>query len=327
MQTYPEGCPYASVIIPTRNGMPLVEHCLRSVLAQEAPWPVEVIVIDSGSTDGTWELVESLPVERIRIAPETFNHGDTRNLGASGARGQFLVFTVQDAVPAGSRWLVSLVAACEPTGVAGSFSRQIVRPESSPITHFLCMGTIPGGQERDRKTLPPGWRLSDLHPEDRFRLATFQNVSSCIRRSVWIDHPFARLPYGEDIEWGKRAIEAGYSIVYEATSAVHHSHDRSALYTLKRAYADHHQAAELFEYVLTPTPWHLGRQVISGVLGCWRYIFRGEYSTREKLKSVAATPVYVAALTVGQYWGASAFRRASHQEWAKRLDRALRAGV
>ncbi len=53
---------HASVIILTRNGMPLVEQCLRAVLAQDAPWPYQVIVIDAYSTDGTWERVQSLPV-------------------------------------------------------------------------------------------------------------------------------------------------------------------------------------------------------------------------------------------------------------------------
>src|SRR6266508_3231855 len=93
-----EFVPFVSVIILTRNGMPLVECCLHSVLDQETSWPFEVIVIDSGSTDGTLELVKSLPVELIRIKPEEFNHGRTRNLGASQAKGEFVIFLVQDAV-------------------------------------------------------------------------------------------------------------------------------------------------------------------------------------------------------------------------------------
>ncbi len=327
MRENPEPAPRASVIILTRNGMPLVERCFQAVLEQVTPWPFEVVVIDSGSTDGTWELAKSLPFERIRIPPRTFNHGDTRNLGASRARGQFLVFVVQDAIPADNRWLVNLVSACERPGVAGSFSRQLVRPESDPITRYLCMGTTPCDLKCETKALPRGRRLSDLSPVDRFRLAAFQNVSSCVRQTAWREHPFARVPYGEDIEWGKRMIEVGYSIVYEPSSVVYHSHDRSALYALKRAYADHYQVTELFDYVLVPTSWRLLRGAISGTLDSWRYVVRSEYSLGAKLRFVLLAPAYVVSRALGFYLGAYVCRRSPRPRWVIRLDRALRNGV
>lgn len=319
--------PHASVIILTRNGMPLVDLCLRAVLDQVAPWPFEVIVIDSGSTDGTWELAESLPIIRRRISPSEFNHGATRNLGAEMARGQFLVFLVQDAIPRTRDWLQNLVSACTPSNVAGSYSRQIVRPESDPITHYLCRDTTPCDEAAEVKVLPLGKQLQDFHPEDRFQLALFQNNSSCIRRSVWLRYPFAKLPYGEDIEWGKRVIEAGYSIVYEPSSAVYHSHDRSPMYALKRAYADHHQVAELFDYVLLPSPWRASKSILTGVMRAWGYIGQSNYTVGTKFRFILRVPVYIVFLTVGQYVGPRLCHRHTNNDWVFYLDKLLRVGV
>jgi hypothetical protein len=54
----------------------------------------------------------------------------------------------------------------------------------------------------------------------------FSNAASVIRRSVWQEHPFT-LPAVEDLEWGQRVVAAGWSIVYEARTAVYHSHRES----------------------------------------------------------------------------------------------------
>src|SRR5215207_8227714 len=131
--------PYVSVIIPTRNGMPLVRACLASILAQATPWPFEVLAIDSSSTDGTWELLQSLAVRRLRIHPRDFNHGETRNRAARHSRGQYLVFIVQDAIPADETWLANLVAAVEQHGVAGAYSRQLAREDSRLITKYMTV--------------------------------------------------------------------------------------------------------------------------------------------------------------------------------------------
>lgn len=319
--------PYASVIIPTKNGMPLFRQCLDGVLSQKVPWPFEVVVVDSGSRDGTWELAQAKATTALRIRPEEFNHGATRNLAAGRARGAFLVFLVQDAVPADDRWLAALVAAVEPEGIAGAFSRQAVRPDSNPITGYLCLDSLPSGQRGEVKRLPPGRRLDELSPVQRYDLSRFQNPSSCIRRSVFEAYPFARLPYGEDLEWGKRVVEAGYGIAYEPSSCVYHSHDRSPLYALKRSYADHSQAAALFDYVMVPSIARALRTAASYTLSAWRYALRSDLSLGQKVKFDARVPAYIAALTAGQYLGPKIRPSSTRVGVAARIDRFLRKGV
>lgn len=319
--------PVASVIVLTRNGMPLVERCIRAVLAQSTPWPFEVIIVDSGSTDGTWEFVETLPIRRMRIRPTDFNHGSTRNLGAQNSCADFLVFLVQDAIPTDNRWLANLVSACTLPNVAGSYSRQIVRPDSSLITHYMCMGTTPTDTAREIKNLPPGRRLVELRAREQFHLSLFQNASSCLRRDVWIKYPFAKLAYGEDIEWGKRLIEAGYSIVYEPSSTVYHSHDRSPFYALKRAYADHYQATELFDLRMVPSLYRMLRLSMWSTWQGWCYIGRTSATLPEKVESSLLAPLFLSSHAVGQYLGSHLYQWAPRWNWARRLDRALRRGV
>jgi glycosyltransferase involved in cell wall biosynthesis len=124
-------------------------------LAQEVPWPFEVIVIDSASTDGTWELVKSLAVKPICIQPNEFNHGQTRNLGAHQAKGRFLVFLVQDAVPVNDTWLERLVTAAEYPGVAGSYGRELPWPSDNLLVRLHTQQALAQNQERLYQRLAP----------------------------------------------------------------------------------------------------------------------------------------------------------------------------
>src|SRR3954451_20981725 len=76
----------ASVIIPTKNPGPVFRQVLTSVLNQDVNFDYEVLVIDSGSTDGTLDYLSGIDDPRLRlhcIEPQSFSHGRTRNLGIS----------------------------------------------------------------------------------------------------------------------------------------------------------------------------------------------------------------------------------------------------
>ena len=103
----------ASVLIPVKNGGALFGLVLDAVLKQQAPWPFEVIVVDSGSSDTSVMQARQRGVQVIEIPPTEFGHGRTRNLLASLSQGDFLVFITQDARPASDHWLQQLVQACD----------------------------------------------------------------------------------------------------------------------------------------------------------------------------------------------------------------------
>jgi len=96
----------ATIAIPTYNGIERIGELLDSCLRQEADFEFEVLVIDSGSTDGTLDAVRKRAAVRLHEIPKSsFGHGRTRNLAVEMARGDFVAFLTQDAVPADKHWL------------------------------------------------------------------------------------------------------------------------------------------------------------------------------------------------------------------------------
>ena len=115
------------MVIPTKNAMPLFTKVLHAVLQQLTPWHFDVLVIDSGSEDGTDIYAESLArVKVIRIPPTEFGHGRTRNQAISNTTAPFIAMITHDAQPSDQYWLVNLLAPFDKDQrVAGVFGRHI----------------------------------------------------------------------------------------------------------------------------------------------------------------------------------------------------------
>jgi rhamnosyltransferase len=180
--------------------------------------------------------------------PRAFNHGLTRNAAIEQARGELVVLLVQDAVPANDSWLAALTAPLlADARLAGTFARQRPRPDASPLTRLYLERTAVA-REKPRMAAPlTSVELAALAPMDRLERCTFDNVCSCIRRSVWTRIPFRETPIGEDVEWAKEVLLAGYSLAFTPAAVVVHSHDRSAAYEFDRTYTLHRRLFELFE--------------------------------------------------------------------------------
>src|SRR5438128_127479 len=89
----------ASVIVPVRNGGPVLGACLAALVGQEwAPEQYEVIVVDDGSTDASAEIAQAAGARVISQANR--GRAAARNVGAFAARGEILLFTDADCVPA-----------------------------------------------------------------------------------------------------------------------------------------------------------------------------------------------------------------------------------
>lgn len=243
-----------SVVIPTLNAGPSFRDLLEKVRFQEGGFEVEVVVVDSGSTDGTVELARSYGARVHRIPKSEFDHGATRNLGVSLSTGELVVLAVQDAVPLDGRWLAAMVEDLERDDlVAGVYGRQVPHPHAGAMTRVLVGNLASASLERREQFIDDPESYRRLPPIKRRRLAAFDNVSSCLRRSVWEEIPFERTNFGEDMRWAKRVLEAGYKTIYEPRSAVFHSHERGALYDLKRYYVDQRLLLDLFGLARAPS--------------------------------------------------------------------------
>ncbi|MGE5340447.1 MAG: glycosyltransferase family 2 protein [Candidatus Omnitrophota bacterium] len=205
-----------SIVIPARNEAATIGRCLDAVFGQQTDYTFEVIVIDSGSTDGTLDVLRQYPaVQLLRIRAEEFGHGKTRNLGARSATGRYLVFLNADAVPADSSWLNHLLSPfSHPKNppIAGVYSRHLPHPDCD-----LYM-------VRDlSRAMPATPKMHSRASALDFFL--FSTVSGAIDRDIWARFPFEdTIPIAEDQEWGRRVLTHGFSIVYEPASTVYHSH-------------------------------------------------------------------------------------------------------
>lgn len=293
-------------MILTLNAGPGFRELLERVRAQEGDFDVELVVVDSGSTDGTVELAERYGARVHRISKGDFNHGATRNLGVSLSSGEYVTLLVQDALPADGRWLGAMVEDLERDGrVAGVYGRQLARPEAGTLTRVLVNSLASASPERREQFMdgPEEYRM--LSPAKRRRLAAFDNVSSCLRRAVWEKFPFDEASFGEDIRWGKRVVEAGYKTVYEPRSTVYHSHERGALYDLRRYYANQLVLSELFGLEPVPGLSRLPVAVARSAAYVYRLLLRDEGARKEgKLRLALLAARFAALSQAGNYLGA-----------------------
>ena len=175
---------------------------------------------------------------------------------------------VQDAQPVGTDWLEALLApfANDPR-LAGTFARQVPRRGASKLTRHYLHNWVAHSTAGHTSRLTGGEdELQAMPPMERMRFCAFDNVASCIRRSVWEKHPFRRTPIAEDLRWSKEVLLAGYSIAFVPEAIVEHSHDRSAKYEYRRTRVLHEQLFELFQIRTIPTVPALCRSILSTTL-------------------------------------------------------------
>ncbi|MGV2107982.1 glycosyltransferase family 2 protein [Agrobacterium vitis] len=296
---------HCAVVIPTKNAMAVLPKVMEKVLHQQTPWPYEIIVIDSGSRDGTKDYLRSLErVKLIEIDPRDFGHGKTRNLGIQTADAQFVAFLTHDAEPVDEHWLGRMVAVAEQDiRIAGVFGRHIAYDTASPFTksdldqHFRGFLHHPLVVHREldpaRYQADEGWRQL-LH--------FYSDNNSLMRKSVWERFPYPDVEFAEDQLWAKSIIDAGYWKAYAPDAVVYHSHDYSFIEQLRRAFDESRNFTRYFGYRLSP---NLG-QALAGMGKFTVQAFRqkidpayGTITFRDRLKRATQRIALVAGHCLG----------------------------
>ncbi len=258
--------PGISIVLPTCNAMATMPALLEALRRQRINIPFEIVAVDSASTDGTSDLLRRDADKLIEIPAVAFNHGLTRNLGIEHARAELVVLLVQDALPANDEWLAALVAPLvEDHSLAGTFARQRPRDDASAITRWYARRSG-AASDTGRTMVLDRTTFAALRPRERLDRCAFDNVCSCIRRSVWREHPFRATTFAEDLEWARDVLLAGYRLAYAPRAVVVHSHDRSVRYEFARTCILHRRLFELFELRTIPTLPLLARAIASSVI-------------------------------------------------------------
>jgi rhamnosyltransferase len=294
--------PLVSIVVPTRNGGDTLSSLFDAISRQRVSFPYEIVAVDSGSTDGSLEMIRRRADRLIEIAADRFDHGLTRNLGIEQARGELVVLLVQDAVPADDRWLAELTAPLvSKPNVAGVFARQRPRSDASAITRYYHERWVAAAESARVVAVADAAGFDALAPMDRFLTCAFDNVCSCVRRSVWERHPFRSTPIAEDLEWAREVLLAGHRLVYAPRAVVVHSHDRPARYEFARTFFLHRRLYELFELRTIPTIAGLARAVAASMtlhMRCQRAA-RGVRAIFDAPRAIALA----VAWPLGQYCG------------------------
>lgn len=226
-----------SVVIPTLNAGPEFALLLRKLATQTWVARIEIVVVDSGSSDATVDLARAAGAVVVQIAPSEFSHSAARNLGADRASGQYLLFMVQDAYPIGDRWVYGLLRYLldhAAQGMVAVSCTEYCREDSDIMyecaiaTHYRFLGCKTDdriGQYRadDQESLREMGQLSD--------------VSCLIGRQRFLQYRY-RGDFAEDLDLGVRLIRDGHRIAMLASVKVIHSHNRTSYYYLKRTFVD-----------------------------------------------------------------------------------------
>jgi rhamnosyltransferase len=222
--------PAASVVLLVRDEIRTLPAVLEALLSQQqVTGDVELIAIDSGSSDGSRECLAASPLSLVQIPPHEFHHSRTRNLAARLARGEVVVWLSADAIPQSRNWLATLIAPFANPQVMGAYGRQIARPNHSPLQHFRLSYIYPA-------TSCVRTSVNVLRGDER--AYGFSDVNGCVRRSFWDTHQYPEdILIGEDVAMARTIIDNGYATAYVAEAVVEHSHDFTPREFFRRYFA------------------------------------------------------------------------------------------
>lgn len=247
----------ASIIIPLYNGGELYKEVLQKVLDQDYS-DFEVVVIDSSSDDGSGEVTQEKAREDQRIVyakiPKVmFQHGRTRNYGASLSRGEYLVFITQDALPVNNQWLSEMIKPfSKDERIMGVFGRHIayengdIFEKEALRKHFESFresaeGAVFEIDDYERFATDIGYQA---------HLSFYSDNASAMRKSIWEKIPYPEVDFAEDQIWAKRILLAGYKKAYAYNAVVYHSHKYKFKEAMRR-YADDSRAIyNMFNIIL-----------------------------------------------------------------------------
>jgi rhamnosyltransferase len=230
--------PFVSIIMRSFNEGWALRETLSALRLQDwKNW--ELIVIDSGSTDGSVELIrQATPRHFVQIQPADYNPARVMNLGMKLARAETAVFLNADATPQGADWLRPLAAALRKSRTAAVFGRQIPRPDCHAVfahDYARCFGP-----NRDSAN----W--------DHF----FSMVSSGVRKDIWERRGFLEsMQYSEDDEYSRWCRSEGWQVVYCPESVVMHSHNYTRRQAYKRSFGEARALAAVWRHPPRKINW------------------------------------------------------------------------
>lgn len=208
--------PRCSVVIRAYNEEKHLGNLLESIQRQTVK-EVEIVLVDSGSTDDTLAIAGRYPVKIEHIQPEEFTFGRSLNIGIRAASAEILVLASAHVLPMDEQWLEHLVAPFEDDKVALAYGKQ----RGGDCSQF-------SEDQHWQRWFPEHTDLDQPHPY-------CNNANAALRKSLWEQQPYDEDLTGlEDLAWCSWAKEQGYKVAYVAEAGVFHFHNESRAQILNR---------------------------------------------------------------------------------------------
>lgn len=115
--------PRVSVVIRCFNEAQHIGRLLRGI-SQQTVKDIEIILVDSGSTDDTLSIASCYPIKLLTIKPDDFSFGRALNLGCDAAVGEYIVIASAHVYPIYQDWLESLIEPFSNPTVALAYGKQ-----------------------------------------------------------------------------------------------------------------------------------------------------------------------------------------------------------
>lgn len=243
-----------SVVIPIKDGIDTIKECIEGIKNQTVIDQIEIIGIDSGSTDGTLEYIESEEIiQVIKIDPKDFNHGDTRNLGVQNCNGNLILLTVQDAILKDNSAIERMSDHFKDPNIAGVCGAQVVPhdKDKNPLEWFR-----PQSEPKIKKIKFKKDDFNNLSPKEKWQTCRWDDVFAMYRKSELKYIPFRKIDFGEDMAWAKDALSNELTLMYDTSIRVYHYHSYNYKQIQKRTNYVCTAIYDIFGYV-RPSPYNL----------------------------------------------------------------------
>lgn len=226
--------PACSLVIRSFNEEAHIGRLLTGVMAQTLT-DVEIIVVDSGSTDATLSIASRYPVKILTITPERFSFGRSLNVGCAAATAELIVVASAHVYPVYTDWLANLLKPFRDPDMAIVYGKQRAGETAKYSEHMIY-----------KKWYPDETTYDQRHP-------FCNNANSAIRRCFWEERPFDEELTGlEDLDWAKKAIELGKRVAYSAQAEIVHVHNEN----LARIYHRYMREAIALQHIYPHERFH-----------------------------------------------------------------------
>jgi glycosyltransferase involved in cell wall biosynthesis len=287
---------HVSLIIRTLNEARHLDELLSALARQQTNglrW--EVVLVDSGSTDGTLEIAASHACRIHHITREEFSFGRSLNIGCAAARGDILVITSGHCVPVGDDWL-----------------RKLCQPIFDGVAEYTYGGQRGGDQSHfsECRIFAKYFPQQSAIPQADFFC---NNANSALARSAWEQHRFDEELTGlEDMALAQKLVQGGGKIAYIADAPVFHYHSESWEHVRRRFEREAIALQRIMPQVHVG-PFDLVRYLVSSVWKDWRHAYRNRVFRANALEIV----LYRLNQYLGTFKGNHQHRKLSHAEKEK----------